>query len=134
MSSKGLVSKETVLVCLSFRHLSHLLLELPGISCGHVRMCLFSVLTSHSLPLHFLSFSFFNFHPLPDTESLPGNKSALHKYAHSLWEGGFHTTQMTHLTQKVLSLRSWTTVLTAVWFCVEGENKSSIFYCLVLCG
>lgn len=134
MISKGLVSKETVLVCLSFRPLSHLLLELPGISCGHVRMYLFSVLTSHSLPLHFLSFSFFNLHPLPDTESLPGNQSALHKYVHSLWEGGFHTAQMTHITQKVFSSFLDHCANSSVVFFVEGENKSSIFYCLVLCG
>ena len=56
--------------CLAFfRPLSCLPLVLPGISCGRVRICLFPVLISHSLPLHFLSFSFSCFYPLPDRMS-----------------------------------------------------------------
>lgn len=77
MTSKGLVSKEIESVWLSLRLLSHLLLALPGISQGHVRMCLFPALFSHSRPLHSPSCSFSNFYPLPDTESLPGNQSSL---------------------------------------------------------
>ena len=77
MTSKVLVSKEIESVWLSRRLLSHLVLALPGISQGHVRMCLFPALFSHSLPLHSPSCSFSNFYPLPDTESLPGNQSSL---------------------------------------------------------
>lgn len=123
MTSKGLVSKETELVWLSFRSLSRLPLPPPGRSPGHSRMCLFPVLISHSLPPHFLSFSFSNFYRLPDTESLPGNQSSRPKYVHSLWERGFHTAQMTHIPKKVLSLHSWPTVVTAVWFFGKEQNQ-----------
>lgn len=54
MTSKGLVLKETELVGLSGRPLSGVRWDLPGISCGHVQMCLFPVMISHSLPLRFL--------------------------------------------------------------------------------
>lgn len=56
--------------CLAFfKPLSCLPLVLPGISCGCMRICLFPVLISHSLPLHFPSFSFSCFYPLPDRMS-----------------------------------------------------------------
>ena len=99
---KGMGCKGNRIVCFPSGpcHVCSWLLALPGISCGHVRMCLFPGLISHCLPLHFPSISFFYFYPLPDTESLPGNQSSLPKYVPSLWKGCFHTTQMTHIPRK----------------------------------
>lgn len=103
MTLKGLVSKETEMVWLSFRPLSHLHLALPGISCGHVRMCFFPALISHSLPLHLPSFSFSSFYPLPDAESLPGKQSSLHKHVRSLERRLSNHTNDSHPPESALS-------------------------------
>lgn len=68
MTLRGSVAKKTELF--SFLQAPVMFaLVLPRISCGRVRICLFPVLISHSLPLHFPSFSFSCFYPLPDRMS-----------------------------------------------------------------
>lgn len=125
MTSKRFVSKEIDSDWLSFRLLSHLLLALPGISHGHVRMCLFPKLFSHSLPLHSPSFSFFNFYSLPDTESLPGNQSSLGRRL------SYHTND-SHPPESALSSFLDHYGNSSVVFCKRAKAISFTVWCFVV--
>lgn len=120
MTLRGSVAKKTELF--SFLQAPVMFaLVLPRISCGREDMFYFQCWLV--IPSHFT----FHLSPSPastpcQTECLPGNQSCLPKCVHSLWEGCFHTAQMTHIPQKMLSLLSWMTVVTAVWFRGKGQK------------